>query len=917
MIQKIKYILIKGVIFLLLILVTISCDNNLAKSYKIGFVNCFDNDLWRISMVNSMKVEASLHPEINLEVFETINDVDLQYTYFKYLIDNDYDVIIISPLDSELVVPLIEEAKSKDIPVILIDRKAKTNAYTTFIGADNYEVGELAAKYIASSSNGKANVVEVYVSPKTSVGYERSSGFNNWVIEYPNIKVVDRILAADIDNHREEIKLAVKNIPDIDYFFVFNDLLAREAWEIAQNVDPNNSIKFIGVDGLNVKGRGIDLVKQRILDATILYPTGGQEAIRSAIDLLEGKTIPKEIKLNTTVINTMNADIMENQLSKIENHKNDIEKQQLKLKELDETFSSQTNVLRIVVFLLITSLILGVISIISVVKLRKRKKELEIKNKKVTIQRNQIKKIAEEVRLSNEAKVNFFTGLSHEFKTPLTLILSSTESLSENKAIRENKLVSDISLIYNNSKRLLRLINQLLDFRKIEGRKFVLKAFESNLFQFSNNIFQEFKREAIKRNIDFNLTTNDENVLVYFDQNLMDKVYFNLLSNAFKFTPNNGKISIHIENDFKANEVSVTFKDSGIGIPSKELENVFTAFFQGSNNIKSSSGIGLHLSKEFIDLHHGSIEVKSLHGTQFIIHLKKGKSHLSSDEIVYEPDIIDSIGLSEDEVFEDDTYAVLNQSEDDDRYSILIIEDNPDLTKYLFSKFSKEYIVYVSDGFDAIDLAIEHIPDIITCDVNLPNMSGFEICETLKNDLRTSHIPTIILTAQESNESYVKGLESGADMYLTKPFSFSILSQSIKTLIYNREKLRYYFVNNVHSLNEMNNFGSLDQEFISNVNRIINDNIDNSKFSVEQLAGELSISRIQLYRKMKAIVGINISDYIQKIRLEKAQAMLVETQLTISEIAYATGFSTPNYFSTSFRAKYNMSPKSYRDNIKK
>ena len=503
--------------------------------------------------------------------------------------------------------------------------------------------------------------------------------------------------------------------------------------------------------------------------------------------------------------------------------------------------------------------------------------------------------------------------MSHEFKTPITLILSSTESLSENKLIRDNKLLNEVGLIFNNAKRLLRLINQLLDFRKIEDRKFILKASKTNLFQFSNLIFNDFEREAQKRNINFTISTNNEGLSVYLDRNLMDKVYFNLLSNAFKFTPNNGVITMDIVDELDSNFVKIYFKDSGIGIPKKEMNNVFQAFFQGSNNNKASSGIGLHLSKEFIEMHKGTIEANSKHGSEFIITLYKDNVHLNSDEIVYEPDIVDSTIINSNFEYEDDAFGEQLVQNDDEHYSVLIIEDNLDLVKYLKGKLSSEYSVHVSDGTDGIEKALEIIPDIILCDISLPDKSGFEICEILKKDLRTSHIPTIILTALNSKESYIKGLESGADLFLTKPFSFSILSQSIKTLIYNREKLRYYFVNNVHKIESSNTFGSLEQEFISSVNKIIDENIDNSKFSVENLASNLNISRVQLYRKMKAIIGENVSDYIQNIRLEKAKNLLLESQLTISAIAYATGFSSPNYFSTSFKSKFKKTPKAFRE----
>lgn len=882
------------------------------KKYKIGFSQCISADDWRKSMDHEMKVEASLNAEIDLTIFQANGDIELQKSHIEYMLSNGFDLIIVSPLGSEPLVPIIEKAYDKGIPVIIVDRKINSQKFTAYIGANNIEVGQNAANYIASQKEKKINVLEIKGDDDSSPVIERHFGFNQIVNNEPKITVFYSIKDEDINKRIPQI-LDSLNVKPINYVYAFNDEIAYNTWKIAKSKGVEKTIKFIGVDGLNGDNNGIQLVQNGILSASILYPTGGDEAIKLALKILNGERVAKINVLSTTVIDSRNADIMKNQFEKINQHQLDIENQQKKIKEQEETYSTQSNILKVLLGLLVTSLLLATFSIYSVYNIKKKKRELELRNQKITIQRNQIKKIAEEVKISNEARVNFFTGLSHEFKTPITLILSSIESLSENKVIRDNKLLNEVGLIFNNSKRLLRLINQLLDFRKIEDRKFVLKASKTNLYQFSNLIFKDFEREAQKRNINFTLSTNNEDLLVFLDRNLMDKVYFNLLSNAFKFTPNNGVITIDIVDEFDSNFVNIHFKDSGIGIPKKEMNNVFQAFFQGSNNNKASSGIGLHLSKEFIEMHKGSIEINSKHGTEFIITLYKDNVHLNSDEIIYKTDIIDSEILNFNTEYEDDSFIGQQPLNDDENYSILIIEDNPDLIKYLKAKLSSEYSVQISDGTDAIEKALELIPDIILCDVSLPGKSGFEICEILKKDLRTSHIPTIILTALNNKESYIKGLESGADLFLTKPFSFAILSQSIKTLIYNREKLRYYFVNNVHNVDTSNNFGSFEQEFISKVNKIINDNIDNSKFSVENLASDLNISRIQLYRKMKAIMGVNVSDYIQNIRLEKAKALLQETRLTISEIAYATGFSSPNYFSTSFKAKFKKSPKEFRE----
>ena len=473
--------------------------------------------------------------------------------------------------------------------------------------------------------------------------------------------------------------------------------------------------------------------------------------------------------------------------------------------------------------------------------------------------------------------------------------------------------MNEVELIYNNSNRLLRLINQLLDFRKIEDRKFNIKASQTNLLSFSKIIYKDFEREAKKRNIDFSLISNNELLDIFIDRNLMDKVYFNLLSNAFKFTPDNGKIEITLEDDSLSNNIEIRFKDSGIGIPSEEMNEVFQAFFKGSNNRKKSSGIGLHLSKEFVEMHKGTIQAKSHQGTEFIITLFKGKAHFDETEIIAEQDLIDTNILDfTSENLTDENYFIQAPGKNNEKHSLLIIEDNKDLSQFLKNKLQLEYDIHLSDGTDAIEMAYEIVPDIILCDINLPDKDGFEICEILKQDLRTSHIPTIILTAFGDKESYLKGLESGADLYLTKPFSYSILVQSIKSLLYNRANLRYYYTSNIHKIEEINSFGNIEQKFIHKLNSLVNNNVGNSEYSVENLAKDLLISRVQLYRKIKAIMGISISDYISNIRLEKAKLMLETDSLTIAEIAYSNGFSSPNYFSTAFKNKYGMSPAAFR-----
>lgn len=866
-------------------------------------------------MNHSMRIQASLYPEVELSIYQAHNDVSRQIEHIEKMIEDGIDVIMISPIEPDTITRVLEKAYDLGIPIIIIDRKINSPNFTAYVGADNLEVGRNAGNYIASMTNTHTSVIEIKGGDNSSPVIERSRGFHQIVDQIPNVEVVASIKGIDVgipEKYLANVLDSLRNDP-IDFIYAFNDEMAHEAWKIARRMAIENQIKFIGVDGLNGSEGGIELVRNGILEASILYPTGGSEAINLALKIVKGENVPKVNLLRTTVIDMRNADIMKNQFDKINDQQADLENQITAIKLQEERYYAQNNVLKITMALLAIILSLAVYSIYSIFAIRKKNRQLVLTNNKITIQRNQIEKIANKVKVSNEAKLNFFTGLSHEFKTPITLILSSVESLSEVAKEGESRMKNEVELIYNNSIRLLRLINQLLDFRKIEDRTFTLRASKTNLYEFSVNIFNDFKREAKRRNIDFKLTTNNKDLNLFIDRNLMDKAYFNLLSNAFKFTPENGKIEIAIIDDDAQNTVNIHFKDSGIGIPENELQNVFQRFFQGSNNRKNSSGIGLYLSKEFIELHKGNILVKSVHGTEFVISLYKGSSHFAEDELITEQDLVDTniIDFASDHLT-DDSFLLQAPEDDKEKYSILIIEDNRDLAIFLRNKLMLEYEIHLSDGTDAIGKAFEKIPDVVLCDVNLPDKNGFEICDILKKDLRTSHIPTIILTALGNKESYLKGLQSGADLYLTKPFSYSILIQSIKSLLYNREKLRFYYTNNIYKIEQADSFGNLEQDFMGRLNTLIKKNLDNTDFSVEHLAENLNISRVQLYRKIKALLGISISDYISNFRLEKAKTMIENTSLTISEIAYATGFSTPNYFSTAFKKKYGASPVAFK-----
>lgn len=908
------YQFLKNILMLFLAsLILVSCKQKQGDKIKVGFSQAMTTDDWRKQMNISIKVEASLRPEVDLTIKDADNNVQNQIEDIEKFIADKVDVIIVSPIQSKPLTAVVEKSIKAGIPVLVVDRKIDGENYSAYLGADNIEIGRIAARYIISNSKGSGKIIEITGASGSSPAYERSLGFNQIIAKNNRFEINGTIHG---DWEKESVKVPLKTIleqnSDIEYIFAHNDRMALSAWETAKTLGLEKKIKFLGVDGLNTVNGGIELVKSDVLDGTILYPTGGNEALKLALKMYNKEPISKNNILNTIVIDQNNAEIIENQMDKVDQQQAVIESQQRAIKVQEGEYASQNNLVRLLSFFLMIILSLTIYSIYSTISISRKKKQLENINQTVIDQNHEIQEMAKIAEKSNEAKLNFFTGLSHEFKTPITLIMSYVESLIENEKIKGTALIDEVKLIHKNSNRLLRLINQLLDFRKIEEQKFTLRASNTKIYDFTNEVMTNFKGEASRRNINFQLICKNKNMELFIDRGLMDKVYFNLLSNAFKFTPDNGKITISISEN-QDNTIKISFKDSGIGIPENELSNVFNPFFRASNNNKNSSGIGLHLSKEFVLLHHGTIELKSKQGSEFIITLLKGSSHLQPSEIIHKAENLNvTPNLITDYLDIEPDFSQLNVSSQLEKHSLLIIEDNIDLVTFLKAKLSNEYVINISDGSDAIERAMEIVPDIIICDINLADKDGYEISKELKKDLRTSHIPIIILTAQSNKESVLKGLQSGVDQYLTKPFSLSILKQSISSLLFNREKLRYYYTNNIYRIEPESKFGNQEQSFITKMNDIIKFNVENPKFSVEDLADKLSVSRVQLYRKVKAIIGINISDHINNVKLEKAAELLKSNEMNISEIAYSLGFSSPNYFSTAFKNKFGISPKEYK-----
>ncbi|RYZ98669.1 MAG: helix-turn-helix domain-containing protein, partial [Sphingobacteriaceae bacterium] len=716
----------------------------------------------------------------------------------------------------------------------------------------------------------------------------------------------------------QQLEKSAAALNTADMIFAHNDVMAAGAKKVIDRLKLKHDIKVVGIDALPGNGGGLQMVASNVLDASLLYPTGGKEAVVTAFRILNKESFSKDNILQSLVIDSTNVLLMKLQWNKISSQQKDIERQQSLLAEQDVLFRNQQMVLNITVITLVLAIVFGGLAFYSLLDNRKINKSLEAKNDQILSQRNQLIEMSAKAEMATEAKLNFFTNISHEFRTPLTLILSPLEDLLNNEKI---KAVAgrNLNLIHKNAFRLLRLVNQLIEYRKIEYEKMQINASANNLIDFVKDILDSFQHSAQKRNIDLRLTNTEHNLIVWFDANMLDKVIFNLLSNALKFTAQNGKIQVFIRRE--DDQVYINVQDNGIGMTEDEAGHIFEHFYQANTNSTKGSGLGLSLSKELMRLHHGTIQVKSKkwEGTVFSLSLKTGSDHFNEEEKkkedlnrpeLYEQSKIYTTDLDEATVVENnDAMRSLKEQ------SVLIIEDNIDLLNYLSSKLSEQFEVHTANtGNGGIDSAYELVPDLIISDVVLPGATGSELTARLKSDIRTSHIPVILLTAKGSIEQQIHGIDSMADAYIVKPFNYDYLLANAKNLLKNRVLLKDHYTSDISPSTRLPVSKTLDKKFINDFAGIVEQNLSNENFNVDDICKAIGVSRVQLYRKVKVLLDCTITDYILNRRLKKAKYLLINENYSISEITYMVGFTTPNYFATVFKAKYGITPSEFKKN---
>ncbi len=519
----------------------------------------------------------------------------------------------------------------------------------------------------------------------------------------------------------------------------------------------------------------------------------------------------------------------------------------------------------------------------------------------------------------DEMKSRFFANISHEFRTPLTLILGPLKSLINGTYKGEPK--SQYRIMQRNAERLLRLINQLLDLSKLESGNMKLQASQQDAVKFLKPIAHAFTSYAEKQYIDYKCVFPSMDIPMYFEKDKLEKIVVNLLSNAFKYTAEFGKVRFEVS--MTDTHLVLTIEDTGVGIAEDQLELIFNRFYQITDDKKQKgTGIGLALTKELVDLHQGNIHVESQigKGTCFTVQLPLGEEHLKEEEKTYgseERATLESnieIGLTAESALNAREEIGEPKDDEDDLPIILIAEDNEDMRTFISEHLVTNYkILEACNGEEARSLAKEHIPDVIVSDIMMPEMNGYELCEAIKKDAKTCHIPIILLTAKASNESAERGFEIGADYYVTKPFNPKLLELRIKNILKTRDGLKNQLFNQEDFDLEPKEvkIASKDQEFLKKLISFIEDNIDNSELNVDHICREIGLSRTQLYRKLKGLVGQSANEFIRSLRLKRAAQLLKQNEMTIAEVTYQVGFNDLQYFRFCFKKQFGVNPSEY------
>ena len=920
------------IIYVAIIVLLTGCAQQ-SRKYVIGVSQCSE-DTWRDKLNDELKMGEYLNDSLIVKLASSNDNSVLQNKQVNQFIDEGVDLLIVSPNQLSAISKAVERAYDKGIPVILYDRKTNSDKYTAFIGCDNYTIGMSMGTFIAQQLQGKGRIVEISGLEGSSPALERHRGFMDAIKPYPGLQVV----ASEGGNWKEEggiqaMKRILKQTQDFDYVFAHNDCLAWGAYVAARQMRVKRNYKYTGVDGMATEGGGLELVRDGIFEASYLYPTKGDEVIALAMKILKHQPYERDNYLSTSIITQANAALTLMEARDAERQTHNLKTLHKQVNQYLSDYNSQKVMLiGLCLFLFVCLAAAALIFRGYLIKVKlnetlaKTNGELKRLNVELGEKNEELKRLNEEVLELTHSRLVFFTNISHELRTPLTLIADPVEMLLEDTGIK-GKSRELLKMVQRNALALQQLVSNILDFRKIQNGKMELKLYRFDIVKTLTMWVGDFQLTAERKQIRLHLDVDDlkGSHEMIADQEKISRIVFNLLSNALKYTPAGGEIFVSLK-DEGAN-LRLDVKDTGKGISQDEADKIFERFFQ-AKGAASGTGIGLALVKSFVELHHGEARVESEpgKGSDFIVVIPR-KQECDSQVIHNDVDIVDNSAnayASEGKNVVDE--SVLQYIDDGDRSrgkvqqlvsentnrpTVLVIDDNTDIRQYERTLLQDEYIVLeAADGKEGLSVAIKEVPDLVICDVMMPVMDGLEFTKQLKSNTATSHIPVIMLTAKNLEEHRAEGYEHGADSYITKPFHSKVLLARIENLLRQRQLLKNLYQGTKVAEKEISesHLEDRDKQFLKQLQAIIQKNLSDSEFGVEDMGQQIGLSRVQLYRKVKAMTGSSVVDLLRKARLAKARRLLETRSMSVSEVAYEVGFSAPSYFTKCFKEEYGMLP---------
>ena len=901
------------IIFIVIMLsVFQSCKEE--TKYRIGVSQC-SNDDWRTKMNEEIQREIMFHPEATVEIRSADDSNEKQIADIRYFADNGFDIIIAAPNEADAITPVIKEVYDAGIPVIVFDRNINGDSYTAYQGVDNVGIGKSAADYARHLLPDGGNVIEIHGLAGSTPAVGRHEGF----AKEAELKGIDIIASAYGNWNYEDAAIKVDSLlniyEDVDLIYAHNDRMAIAASDVARK--HGKDIRIIGIDA--APEIGIKAVADSVIDATFLYPTEGYRLIRTALNILSGRPYEREKILPlSSAVDLSNADILLLQNESLEEETSKIKYLKSQVDDYWNRHSAQTSLFYAMIIILL--LLFGVLFLVlrAFWQRKKHQNVLMSQNKILEEQRDTQRELNEQLNAATQSKLVFFTNVSHDLRTPLTLIAEPVEQLAvaDNLTPQQSMLMK---IANKNVKILKRLINQILDFRKYENGKLNLNLVESKFGTLVKEWAESFNSIARKRDITLTVdVTLDKDFTLAVDAEKIERVFFNLMSNAFKYTPDNGSIKFSCGLD--GDNLRFSIEDTGHGIGADDINNIFDRFYQVDKIHPNGSGIGLSLAKAFVELHGGSIAVESILGvgskftvTLPVVHVEECMP-ADTDNLITKADV----------------NAELDRLEEVDRTTtagtelplLLVIDDNADIRRMIVELLKDEYnIVTAPDGREGVRLAAKYVPDLIICDVMMPVMDGLECCRIIKDEVSTSHIPVLMLTACSMDEQRARGYDSGADGYLSKPFNSAVLKSRCRNLIDNRKRIKNLWSSNgggdvkAKERNASVPVNDVDSEFYSKVLDIMKKEMGNPDLNVDSLASMMGLGRSQFYRKIKALTNYSPVELLRNLRLKQAREMLTTTEKTIGEIAYEVGFSSPAYFTRCYREAFDETPTELRERI--